>query len=275
MNSYIKLNNVSLDYILNTGAGSIRKFAYYSLQKILGKKVDTAYQNTTFRALNNINLNIKPGDKIGILGRNGAGKSSLLRVLAGIYKPNQGTVVTHGKSSCLFDISLGLDPEASGIENIITMCIIKGMTRAEAINIIDDVAEFTELGDFLHKPVRMYSSGMSMKLAFGVATAGHPEILLVDEVIGVGDGKFMEKATNRIQDLMHQCEILVLTTHSNKLIKQFCNSAIVLDHGNIIFHGDVDEAIEKYDALLFNDSQQHQIAQNQTVTQENLETESV
>ena len=251
MSSFITTEKVSLDYILKTGSISIRKFILQRFKKLLRQPTDQRNYNTVFRALHNINLEIKTGDKLGIFGRNGAGKSTLLRVLADIYKPNFGTVLTHGTSSCLFDINLGLNAEANGYENIITMCILKGMTKQQALNVVKDVEEFTELGDFLYNPVRMYSAGMKMKLAFGVATAGNPDILLVDEVIGVGDGKFMQKANKRIEDLMHNSNILVLTSHDNAVIKKFCNKAIVLDQGNLVFQGNVDDACAFYENILY------------------------
>lgn len=267
MDSYIKLHNVNLDYILKTGASSIRKALLNTVRKLTATGYNHNDDHQTFRALNNINLNIQTGDKLGIFGCNGAGKSSLLRVLAGIYKPSSGNIAIAGNSSCLFDISLGLDPEANGIENIITMCVLRGMTKHQAIDIVDDIANFTELGDFLYKPIRMYSSGMGMKLAFAVATAGNPDILLVDEVIGVGDAKFMQKAVSRIHDLMHRCKILVLTSHDNELVRSFCNKAIVLDKGHIIYQGGINEAIDTYNHLLYDN--------NTVVTQEKTTAEAI
>lgn len=251
MNSHIKLNNVCLDYILKSNTGSIRKFGIQMVRQLLKLPIDQGCFNTTFRALDNINLDIKNGHKIGILGRNGAGKSTLLRVLAQIYKPNIGNVHVNGTISSLFDIGLGLNPEATGIENIITIGILKGLKYKEAEKLVDDIADFTELHEYLERPIRIYSSGMAMKLAFGIATAGTPDILLVDEVIGVGDGKFMHKATARIQKLLHQSNILVLTSHDNNVIRKFCDQAIVLDGGKIVYHGDIEEAISCYQDILF------------------------
>lgn len=251
MSSYIKLENVCLDYILKSNTGSLRKFAIQTARKLFNLSIDTTCFNHTYRALDNINLNIQKGDKIGILGRNGAGKSTLLRVLAEIYKPNIGITSTKGNISSLFDIGLGLNPEATGYENIITICILKGMKYSQAKELIDDIADFTELHDYLAKPIRVYSSGMAMKLAFGIATAGTPDILLVDEVIGVGDGKFMQKATARLQKLLQNSNILVLTSHDNNVIRKFCDKAIVLDAGKVVYNGDVETAIAFYDNILF------------------------
>lgn len=254
MESFIKLENVSLDYILKTGSSSIRRWGVQNVRKLLRQPLDLNYFNSEYRALNNINLTINKGDKIAILGCNGAGKSTLLRVLAQIYKPNHGKVTANGATSCLFDIGLGLNPEATGRENIITLGILRGMTMAQAALMVNDIAEFSELGDFLHKPVRMYSAGMGMKLAFGVATAGQPDILLVDEVIGVGDARFMHKATSRLENLLHNSNILVLTSHDNEVIKKFCNKALVLDKGNMVYFGPVDEALSFYNKILFGEN---------------------
>lgn len=262
MNSFIKLENVSLDYILKTGSNSMKKHFFQLIRKLLKVQLDATAFHSCYRALNNINLDIQKGDKLGILGRNGAGKSTMLRVLAEIYKPNIGKVTAQGLTSCLFDISLGLNPEATGEENIITLGILKGLTKSEAVKLIPDVAEFSELGDFLYKPVRMYSAGMGMKLAFGVATAGHPDILLIDEVIGVGDSKFQQKARARVEKLMHNSNILVITSHDNEIIKKFCNKAIVLEKGNMQYLGDVDTAISVYNQLLFDGSTTHQSKDN-------------
>ncbi|MBP9722256.1 MAG: ABC transporter ATP-binding protein [Gammaproteobacteria bacterium] len=249
--SFIKLENVYLDYILKTGSSSIRKYGIQAIRKIFNQPLDLNSFHSTYRALDNINLEITQGEKVGIFGCNGAGKSTLLRVLAEIYKPNLGTVTTSGTMSCLFSIGLGLNPEASGIENVITMGVLRGLTREQAASMAHDVAEFTELGEFFTKPVRMYSSGMAMKLAFGVATAGNPDILLIDEVIGVGDGQFMQKARARLETLMHNSNILVLTSHDNNLVKKFCTKALVLNQGKMVFYGDVDSAIDYYNQILF------------------------
>lgn len=249
--SFIKLNNVSLDYVLKTGSNSIRNYCIQAARKVLCQPVNANSFNSTYRALNNISLDIQQGDKIGILGGNGAGKSTLLRVLAQIYRPNIGEVTTRGTTSCLFSIGLGLNPEATGLENVITLNILRGLTKADAKKMADEILEFTELGDFFTKPVRMYSSGMAMKLAFGVATAGSPDILLIDEVIGVGDGRFMQKALSRLETLMHKSNILVLTSHDTNWIKKFCTKALVLNNGTMSYYGEVDGAIEHYNHILF------------------------
>lgn len=246
--SSIKLEKVCLDYILKTGSDSLKKLAVDTLNKLLKQlsSDQASCRNTSFRALNNINLEIKMGDRLGIIGRNGAGKSTLLRVLAKVYKPNIGQIEINGNISSIFDINLGMNPEATGYENIINLSILRGLSKRTAQSLIGDVEEFTELGDFLNNPVRTYSSGMQIKLAFGVSTSLPTEIMLIDEIIGVGDMQFIEKATRRLEEKIEQSHILVLTSHSENIIKRFCNKVIVLKYGEIVFTGGVDEGMNFY-----------------------------
>jgi ABC-2 type transport system ATP-binding protein/lipopolysaccharide transport system ATP-binding protein len=217
--SSIKLQNVSLDYIVRTGEDSIKKLAIYALSRCFQKssaEKKVIVHNTSYRALDHINLEIRTGDRIGILGRNGAGKSTLLRVLAKVYKPNCGYIDIQGKISTLFNVNLGMNMEATGYDNISNLAILQGVSKKDIPEIIRDVEAFTELGDFLHHPVRTYSTGMQMKLAFAVATQASSNIMLIDEVIGTGDMHFMEKATQRLEKTLEKSHILVLTTHSNE-----------------------------------------------------------
>lgn len=247
MMTHIQLDNVNLDYIIKTGSESIKQ----TVMALLGRRSASARRsvfNTSYRALTDITLSFCHGDRVGILGRNGAGKSTLLRVLGGIYAPTLGTVSVQGKVNCLFDMSAGMNPEATGYENIVHLAVLRGLKKKEANDIVEDVADFTELGQFLSQPVRTYSAGMQLKLTFGVATKTSADILLVDEVIGVGDAVFMKKATARIETMIRSSGILVLTSHSEDAIRQFCNKAIVLEQGHLIFSGGVDEAIAHYNS---------------------------
>lgn len=246
--SLIKLSNVCLDYVVKTGSESIKKSAIHLVQNTMQKSADKrrAIKHSSFRVLNNINLEIKTGDRVGILGRNGAGKSTMLRMLANIYKPTLGTIQIDGNISNLFDVKLGMNIEATGYENIVNLSIMRGHSKKVARNMIPDIESFTELGEFLNQPVRTYSTGMQMKLAFAVATSICPEIMLIDEIIGAGDSHFMKKATQRLEQMIEHSNILVLTSHSNAIIKRFCNKVIVLEHGEIQFEGDVEEGIKYY-----------------------------
>jgi homopolymeric O-antigen transport system ATP-binding protein len=181
-----------------------------------------------------------------MLGHNGAGKSTLLRVLGGVYVPSSGRVVVEGRVSPLFNTAPGLDMDDTGYENIMTCGLFLGMSRAEVIAKTPEIAEFTELGDYLNLPVRTYSSGMLTRLAFAIATTIDPEILLLDEGLGAGDARFAERAKRRVDNLIERSHILVLASHSEDLIRSMCNRAVLLDAGHVCAAGDVDEVIETY-----------------------------
>ena len=198
------------------------------------------------QALDNLNLTLEHGTKVGLVGHNGAGKTTLLRVLAGIYEPNAGTVNVEGKVAPMFDQSLGMDPEGSGFENIVLRGLCLGMSKREIMGRTDDIAKFTELGDFLNLPIRTFSDGMRTRLAFAISTAIQPDILLLDEGIAAGDAAFLAKANKRLEAFTEQASIIVLASHSNSLITRMCTSAILLEHGRLIAHGATDEILAIY-----------------------------
>jgi ABC-type polysaccharide/polyol phosphate transport system ATPase subunit len=249
----IKLDNIALDYLIKTGSNSLTKTVFHLCNGLLGrnmKEKKRLINNDSFRALNGINLQIKKGDRVGLLGQNGAGKSTLLRMMARVYQPTAGDIQVNGKISSLFDINLGFNVEATGYENIINLGILRGWSKKQAHSVVEDIETFTGLGDFLNKPVRTYSSGMHLKLAFAVATATVSDILLIDEVIGVGDAAFMQKAQARILNLVNQVHILVLTSHSMDVIEKFCNQVIVMDKGQIKYMGDCQSGIQYYQEMI-------------------------
>jgi ABC-type polysaccharide/polyol phosphate transport system ATPase subunit len=209
-----------------------------------------AQKRIVVKALNDLPFELYDGDRVGLMGHNGAGKTTMLRVLAGIYTPNSGEIQINGKVSTLFTTSPGLDSEDTGYENIITCGRFLGMTKTEVERKTPEIAEFSELGDHLSLPVRTYSAGMLMRLGFAVATAIDPEILVLDEGLSAGDARFTEKATNRVQQLIQKSNILVLATHSESLIKQMCNRVILLDHGNVVADGHPEIVIDQYHELL-------------------------
>jgi len=198
------------------------------------------------RALAGISLDIKDGDRFGLVGLNGAGKTTLLRVLAGIYEPSLGEITINGKVSPLFNISLGMDLDDTGYENIINVGQFLGMGVKEARSRIPEIEEFTELGKFLSLPVRTYSSGMMVRLSFAIATSINPEILLLDEGLGAGDMVFAEKAKKRVEELISRTSIMILASHSDALVKQMCNKGILLEKGRVLFQGDIDDVIKYY-----------------------------
>lgn len=194
-------------------------------------------------ALRGISFEVADGDRIGLIGHNGSGKSTLLRTLANVYPPRSGELIIDGSQTSLFDVSAGMDIDATGHENILLLGVSCGMTRKQVQTLREEIVAFADLGDAMSRPVRTYSAGMQLRLAFGVATAKPAEILLIDEVIGVGDANFMERATARMDDLMGQARILVMASHSDDVLRQNCNRGIVLSHGTIAFDGPIDEAI--------------------------------
>jgi ABC-type polysaccharide/polyol phosphate transport system ATPase subunit len=202
------------------------------------------------RALEGINLSARDGDRIGVIGHNGAGKSTLLKTLAGVYLPTAGTRVVEGKICSLFDITLGFEHEATGWENILYRGYLQGETPASLRGKLNEIAEFSELGAFLNTPVRNYSSGMMMRLAFSIATASDPEVLLVDEVLAVGDLHFLEKAKARMRKLMEFARLMVIVAHDLDTIRTMCTRAIWMSHGQIHMSGEPNEVVDAYVAAM-------------------------
>ena len=198
-------------------------------------------------ALKDINLHLQDGDRVGLVGHNGAGKSTLLRLLSGIYEPTRGSAVVRGRVAPVFDLGVGMDPEISGYENIIIRGLFLGQTRKAINRKMDEIAEFSELGDYLAMPLRTYSTGMRIRLALGVVTSIDPEILLLDEGIGAVDAAFMAKARSRLVEMVKRSGILVFASHSNEFLAQLCDSALWIDHGEIRKAGPVDEVVEAYE----------------------------
>jgi ABC-type polysaccharide/polyol phosphate transport system ATPase subunit len=201
---------------------------------------------THVRALNGITLQLADGDRLGLVGHNGAGKTTLLRVLAGVYEPTSGAVSVSGSVIPLLDVGLGIDYEATGYENILLRGTVLGVRRRQLTDLTERIAEFTELGDYLHMPVRTYSSGMVLRLAFGIGTCVTPEILLMDEFFGVGDASFLEKAERRLNELVRSAGILVFASHSAELIRRLCNKGLWMHAGQIRASGPADEVLRRY-----------------------------
>jgi len=198
------------------------------------------------RALDGVTLSFRHGDRVGLVGHNGAGKTTLLRVLAGIYEPTTGTARIEGHVAPLFDVALGMDPESTGYENIVLRGLFLGLSHQEIDARVDEIAEFTELGNFLNLPIRTYSAGMRMRLAFAVSTSIEPDILLLDEGIGAGDASFLDKARVRLEEFTKKAAIIVLASHSEVLIKQMCDTAVLMEHGRVLAEGSTDEILQAY-----------------------------
>jgi len=242
----IELKNVFVDFPIY---GSSMSFRTELLQRATGGFIrrDGKKQRVTVRALEGINLVLNEGDRLGIIGHNGAGKSTLLKTLAGVYEPTQGEITVSGRLSPLFNIAPGWDVDDTGYENIMNCGLFLGMTPEEVRDKTPEIADVCGLGSYLHLPVRTYSAGMSVRLAFSIATAIDPEILLLDEALGAGDASFAATAQARVDRLLSRSRILVLASHATPLIKLWCNTAILLEHGRIVHKGSVDETVAVYD----------------------------
>lgn len=217
-----------------------------SLKEYLVRGLFRRSSAVAVHALAGLNLSVRDGDRLGIIGHNGAGKSTLLKLIAGIYPPTQGERRVTGSICSLFDISLGFEHEASGWDNIRFRAYLQGESPTSLKGKIDSIAEFTELGDFLNVPVRHYSAGMLMRLAFAIATSIEPEILLVDEVLAVGDLAFQQKAQARMRELMSSARIMVLVAHDLGTIRAMCNRVVWMEHGIARMEGPADEVIDAY-----------------------------
>lgn len=243
--SFINLDQVSLEFpIYNTQAFSLR----HSLVKaatggIIKKREENSY---SVSALKNISFSLKRGDRLGLIGHNGAGKTTLLKVLAGVYRPTVGSIEIQGSVVTLFNVLLGTYDDITGNENLYISSIIRGKSIVEAKNSLKSMGEFTELGDYLNVPMRTYSSGMRLRIGFAVATEGTPDILLIDEVFGTGDRNFVNKSVQRITSLIERSGILVFSSHSEELLRQFCNKIMILEQGEIKAMGETNEVLNFY-----------------------------
>jgi ABC-type polysaccharide/polyol phosphate transport system ATPase subunit len=248
MTASLCLRDVSVEFpIYSGGSRSLKKLLLNSSTQ--GNLARDASDRITVLALSGITLDINHGDRLAILGANGAGKSTLLKVLAGIYAPTGGRTHASGRVSALLTASVGLNPDATGRENIIIRGMYMDVHPRDMRPLVDEIAEFTELGSFIDMPVRTYSSGMMMRLCFAVATALRPEILLMDEWLGVGDAAFLHKARQRMEDFVSGTSILVLASHSLPLVKEWCNRAILLDRGRIAAMGSVEDVAAAYERV--------------------------
>ena len=237
--------NACVDFpIFDAKSRSLKKAMLSSAGGAIGKNA----QNTVVvEALKDINLHLREGDRVGLVGHNGAGKSTLLRLLSGIYEPTRGSADVRGRVAPVFDLGVGMDPEVSGYDNIIIRGLFLGQSIKQMKKKMDEIAEFSELGDYLSMPLRTYSTGMRVRLALGVVTSIEPEILLLDEGIGAVDAAFMAKARVRLQELVKRSGILVFASHSKDFLAQLCNTALWIDHGEIRSVGEVSDVVGEYE----------------------------
>lgn len=237
----IEVSNAAIAF--NVRQNKKVSFKEYVVKGLFRRSMNPA---VTIHALSDFTLSARDGDRIGIIGHNGAGKTTLLKMLAGIYPPTIGSCEVEGKICSLFDITLGFEQDATGWENITYRSYLQGETPASLRAKIDGIGTFSELGDFLNLPVRNYSAGMRMRLAFAIATAAEPEILLIDEVLAVGDMAFQIKARARMRELMSCSRLMVVVSHDLNTIKDTCNRVLWMKHGKIVQQGETSEVIQAY-----------------------------
>jgi ABC-2 type transport system ATP-binding protein len=238
----IRLNNLTFAYP-SPYERTLKTVAYSMLKRLQDYRQQNSGQRNVIERLN---LEIQSGDRLGIIGPNGAGKSTLLKIISGIYPPTSGTIQVSGKIACLFELATGFEMEYTGWENIRVRGLLLGLSRKEIDAKVHEIAEFSGLGEALNMPVKCYSSGMFVRLAFSVSTAINPEILLLDEVIGAGDLAFAEQAKARLLELMEKSSIMILVSHSLDNIVGFCNRAILLEKGTITAEGNPKDVISEY-----------------------------
>ncbi|MBB2202642.1 ABC transporter ATP-binding protein [Gluconacetobacter tumulisoli] len=222
-----------------------------SLKKRLGRAISGRFEHdardrVVVRALNGLSFTLHPGERLGLIGRNGAGKTTLLRALAGIYEPVEGRVTVRGRVGALLDTNLGMMGDLTGRENIRLRCLFTGLDADAIARVERDVQDFAELGPFLDLPIRTYSSGMQIRLAFGLATASRPQVLLMDEWFMAGDAAFIGRAKARLEDLVSRAEILVISTHQPDILATWCTRVLWMDQGHIRMDGPPDAVLPAY-----------------------------
>ena len=241
----IDLHKVHVDFpVFNVNGRSFKKDV---INVATGGRLEAQNKSIVYvKALNDLSLNLSEGDRLAVVGHNGAGKSTFLRLLNQVYYPSHGTCAVDGRVSSLINISLGMDAELSGRQNIFMRGAFLGMRSNEIKKSLNEIIDFSELGNFIDLPVRTYSTGMLMRLAFSISTCINPDILLMDEWLSVGDESFKDKAMLRLENLVSRTKILVLATHSKDLIVNACNKALWLEHGTVRGFGPVQDVVDIY-----------------------------
>ena len=238
----ISVQDVTMSFNLN-------KEKVDNLKEYVIKLISHKLEYKKFYALQNVSFDVKKGEHLAILGFNGAGKSTLLKTIVGVYKPSSGKVEKQGVIAPLLELGAGFDPNYSGKENIFLYGAILGYTREYIQSKYDEIVEFSELGKFINVPLKNYSSGMRARLGFSIATAVEPDVLILDEVLSVGDAKFRTKSLKKVQSMFEKGVTVIFVSHSIEQVKAICDTAILLDHGKIIAKGDVEEVSDIYDKM--------------------------
>ncbi len=239
----LKVNDVSMRFNLS-------KEKVDSLKEYIIKLLKGQLEFDEFWALENIDFQLEKGDRLGILGFNGAGKSTLLKVIAGVFKPTKGSVERSGVLAPLIELGAGFDPQYTGLENIYLYGACLGYSRKFIDSKLEEIIEFSELRDFIDVPLKNYSSGMKTRLGFAIATIVEPDILILDEVLSVGDAKFKKKSEKKLMSLLDKGVTVLFVSHNTDQVRRICNKAMILDHGKMIDFGEVNQVADKYTELV-------------------------
>ncbi|MBN8647351.1 MAG: ABC transporter ATP-binding protein [Caulobacterales bacterium] len=245
----IRVSNLTIDLpLIDVSANSLRR-------KIInlavgGKFMKKQSGDLIIRAIDNVSFEVDDGERVGVVGHNGAGKTTLLRAVAGVFEPRAGKVIIDGKITALFGAGIGLDPEATGLENIVLMAAYLGMHIKTTDPIVEDIIDFCDLNDYIELPVKVYSTGMLGRLAFAVATSFKPDVLILDEWLGAGDQAFITKANNRVTNFVNNAKVVLLASHATNIIEQMTSRVLWLDRGKVKFFGDTKEWKQLHDEHL-------------------------
>ena len=237
----LRVNDVSICF--NLSKEKVDNFKELFIKKLKGEKL----RFNEFWALKDVSFELKKGERLGILGLTGAGKSTLLKVIAGVYKPTKGSVQRYGHMAPMIELGAGFDPNYTGRENIFLYGSVLGFSKEFLMSKYDEILEFSELGEFIDVPIKNYSSGMKARLGFSIATVVEPEILILDEVLSVGDAKFRKKCEKKMKKMFDHGVTVLFVSHSLAQVKRLCNKAIILEHGQLIAKGDIDDVVEIYE----------------------------
>lgn len=245
MSNLVELNNVAVEFpVFDAKSRSFKSQVANLTRGVISSQKES--RTITVKSLDGLSFSLSEGDKLGLIGNNGAGKSTLLKLLAGIYEPTTGTIIRKGKIVPLLDIALGMDDDSTGYQNIKLRGLLLGMSNQEIEAKIDEIAAFTELGEYLDLPIRVYSTGMRVRLAFAVSTSVDPDVLLLDEIIGTGDASFLNKAKKRFEELQERAKVVVLSSHDNNVILRTCNKVLWLEGGKPKLLGEPEIVLAKY-----------------------------
>lgn len=243
MEEVIKVNDVTMEFNLS-------KEKVDSVKEYFIKMVKRELRYDRFQALENVSFSINKGDRIGILGLNGAGKSTLMKVIAGVFKPTKGTVEKRGVIAPMIELGAGFDKQYTGAENIYLYGAVLGHSRKFMEEKFDEIVEFAELHEFIDVPLKNYSSGMRARLGFAIATVVKPDILILDEVLSVGDVKFRKKSEKKLLEMMDTGVTVLFVSHNLEQVKRICNKAMILEKGKLVAFGDMDEVVEQYKEMV-------------------------